>query len=623
LALATLAVYAPVWHHGFLDYDDSGYVSANPRVLAGLTWHSLAWAFNIGYEFNWHPLTWVSHMLDVEVYGLNAGAHHLTNLLLHMVNTILLFEVLRRMTGALGRSAFVAGLFAVHPLHVESVAWIAERKDVLSTLFWMLTLGAYVRYVREARLRRYWIVLLTFALALMAKPMVVTLPFVLLLLDYWPLRRLELGSTQRSSWGNLVWEKWPLFALAAASSIVTLVAQQRGGAVAGLSRVPLDLRLENAMVSYVTYIFKMFWPARLAVFYPYSPPSGWWVIGSMLILLGVSAVAIWAARRHPYLLVGWLWYLGTLVPVIGLVQVGDQPRADRYTYIPLIGLFIMIAWGASHLLSGWSHRPILLPAALIVIAVCSITAHGQVQYWGNSYSLWTRALQVTEGNYLAHNNLGLVLADQGRVDEAVAHYTEALRAKPGYALAHNNLGIALVRQGKIEEAMVHYKEALRINPDYADAHNNLGNALAKQGNSGAAMAQYFEAARIKPDLAEPHNNLGIALASQGRFDEAVAEYSEAIRLRPDYVDAHNNLGVALARQGRLQEAIAHYREALRIRPDYWLAHVSLGNALAAEGKVNEAMVQLTEASRINPGNAMVAKALSDLRSRSGRPGGSP
>ena len=557
LIAANLIVYASLKHHRFVNYDDDEYVTANAVVQSGLTWHGVSWAFTTGHAANWHPLTWLSHMLDVELYGLEPGAHHLTNLLFHIANTLLLFGLLHRMTGALGRSAFVAALFAVHPLHVESVAWLAERKDVLSTLFWMLTIGAYVDYVRRPGPRRYGAVLLFFALGLLAKPMLVTLPFVLLLLDFWPLGRVGMGSNPAGGWAfsregwstmvRLVREKIPLLALAVASSMVTFVIHRRGGAVISLRATAVNLRLENALVSYVAYIGKMLWPARLAVFYPYAQSLPvWWTAAAFLGLMGISVAVIAAGPRRLYLSVGWFWYLGTLVPVIGLIQVGDQAMADRYTYVPLIGLFIVVAWGVPELLARWPLPRIALPAAAgLVILACAITAWGQVQYWEDSTTLWTHTLAVTTENNIAHNNLGVSLADQGKLDNAIAHYSEALRIKPDYANAHNNLGAALADRGKTEEAIAHYSEALRIKPDYADAHINLGVSLAQQGKVDQAIAHFTEALRIQPDSAKAQNDLGVALASQGKVDQAIAHFTEALRIKPDYADAQKNLEFAL------------------------------------------------------------------------------
>ena len=584
LIAANLIVYASLQHHGFVNFDDGDYVGENPMVARGLTWHGVSWAFTTGYASNWHPLTWLSHMLDVQLYGLNPGPHHLTNLLFHIANTLLLFGLLHRTTGALGRSAFVAGLFAVHPLHVESVTWVAERKDVLSTLFAMLTLWAYVAFTRRPSLHRYLAVFLLFALGLMAKPMLVTLPFVMLLLDFWPLGRLAPAlpaSRPAPSRGRAIWvlvrEKVPLLALTVVSSIVTFVVQRRGGSVMSLDAIPLGVRAANALVSYVAYTGKMLWPARLAVFYPYVRPlPGWWVAGASLGLLAVSVAVLWLGPRHPYLPVGWFWYVGTLVPVIGLVQVGSQPIADRYTYVPLIGLFIVVAWGVSDLAIRRPLGRVALPiAAGVVLLACAITARAQLQNWESSKALWEHALAVTTGNNVARNNLGNVLAKQGEFDDAIVQYSAALRIKPDYAFAHNNLGRVLANQGRISEAIEHYSAALRIEPDYADAHNNLGIVLAGQGKLDEAIAHYSRALRAKPDFADAHNNLGIALAKAGRADEAIHEFLEAVRIKPDYPEAHNNLGVVLVSKGRVGEAISQYSEALRLKPDYREARRSL------------------------------------------------
>lgn len=623
LIAVNVAVYAPVVHHEFTNYDDPEYVRLNPHLSGGLTWRNISWALTTGYQSYWHPLTWMSHMLDVQLYGLNPGPHHATNLLLHIANTILLLGLLHRMTGALGRSAFVAGLFAVHPLQVESVAWVSERKTLLSTLLWMLTLWAYVDYARRPRFARYLIVLFLFALGLMAKPMLVTLPFVLLLLDYWPLRRVPLGtppSENQRPVSQLVLEKLPLLALAITSSVVTIVTQQRVGAVAGLDVLPLSSRIANALVAYTAYLGKMLWPARLAVFYPFQTLPAWQVAGAVAVLVVVSALVLRAAARHSYLLVGWLWFLGTLVPVIGLVQAGTQSMADRYAYIPFIGLFIMVAWGVPDLLAArraiaatksrsdattgrggdWGDaaknrrglrrmplREVALPvAAALVILLCAIRAAGQVRYWQDSSTLWTHALAVTTDNYRAHNNLGNALADQGKVSEAIAQYSEALRILPNFVDAHSNLGIVLADQGRLDEAIAHYREALRGYPGFAEAHLNLG----------------------------------AALASERKIGEAITEYSQALRIRPDYADAHYNLANALASQGKIDEAIAHYREAVSISPGFALAHSNLGMLLARQGKVGQAIPEFSEALRINPNDPTARRALDQLTNRSGGSG---
>jgi len=487
LTIATLAVYWQAGNHEFINYDDITYVTGNPHLQAGFSPEGIIWAFTSGYAGNWHPLTWISHILDIQLYGMDPGRHHLTNVLFHIGNTLLLFLVFRRMTGALWCSAFIAALFALHPLHVESVAWIAERKDVLSTFFWMLTMGAYAWYVERRGFLRYLLVLLFFILGLMAKPMLVTLPFVLLLLDYWPLSRFQFGHQngniviqRKSVVIRLICEKIPLFALAAASCIVTLFAQQSGGAVCSFSAFPINIRIANALVSYVGYIVKMLWPHQLAVLYPYPGMLPWiQVIGACLLLVFISILAFMALKRCPWLIVGWVWYIVTLVPVIGLVQVGSQAMADRYTYVPLIGIFIMIAFGVPELMSGWRYRKIgLSTMAVACLLVLMATTWFQVRYWANSVTLFERALAVTENNYVLHSNLGVTLFSKGKVDEAIDHFHDAMRINPRYAKAHNNLGTALIHKGKVKKAIAHFREALRIRPGYSDAHDNLQKAIS-------------------------------------------------------------------------------------------------------------------------------------------------
>jgi tetratricopeptide (TPR) repeat protein len=629
LIVATVAVYAQVWQHAFVAYDDPKYVTENPIVSAGLTMRGVSWALTTGTDANWFPLTWLTHMLDVQLYGMNPGGHHITNLLLHIVNTLLLFGLLHWMTGALGRSAFVAALFAVHPLHVESVSWVAERKDVLSTSFLMLTLWAYVWYVRQPRMSRYALVLVFFALGLMSKPMLVTLPFLLLVLDVWPLGRMSLGGERSGRSGSvrradqqsvalhLVREKLPLFGLAIASSMVTFLVQRSGGAVVGLDAFPLGLRVANALVSYVAYIAKMLWPTQLAAFYPYptSVPAGL-AAGALVILIGVSVAVVRAGRRYPYLPVGWLWYFGMLLPVIGLVQVGNQALADRYTYVPMIGLFIIVAWGISDLLSRWRYRTTALPiVGALVIAACAITARAQVSVWRNSETLFAHAIDVTRDNHIAQNNLGRVLAGDGKVAEAIEHYKEALRIKPGFATAHTNLGAALMKQGKVDEAIAHFTEGLRIKPDFAEAHSDLAVALVGQGKVDEGIAHYAEAVRLKPDFPEAQSNWALALAGQGKLDDAIVHYNEALRLNPSVADVHNNLGFALASQGKYQDAIAQYKEAVRLKPDFVLAHFNLGISLANLDKRDEAIREFREVLRIAPSNEPARRALEQLGAR--------
>jgi tetratricopeptide (TPR) repeat protein len=583
LAVTTGAVYARACANGFVNYDDGPYVTDNPHVRAGLTAEGLAWAFTTTTMGNWHPLTWLSFQLDATLYGSRAWGFHLTNVLFHVGSTLALFAALVGMTGAPWRSGLVAALFALHPLHVESVAWVAERKDALSTFFGMLALLAYLRYVRRPGPSRYLGVAGLFVLSLMAKPMLVTLPCLLLLLDYWPLGRFDAdrGATAGPR-KRVVAEKIPLLALAAAFSVIALYAQGRGGAVRSLERVPVEARLANALVSYVAYLRKFFWPADLAPFYPHpgSALPFWQVAGAGLLLGAVTALAVWQARRRPYFIVGWLWYLGSLVPVVGIVQVGDQAMADRYTYVPLVGVSLMVSWGLADLATRWQLPP-LLPAvgAAALVAACAALTWVQVGYWHDSTSLWEHACGVTPDNYLAQFNLGHALYEEDRLRAAIQHFSESARVRPGFAAAYNNRGRALFRQGRTADAMRDYAEALRLDPDYADAHNNLAIALLETGKSAEAIEHYQAAVRQDPDNPTRHYNLGLALVRRGELEEGIREFAEAIRLRPGFTMAHNNLGLALAQQGRWRQAVAEFTEALRLQPDYALAHVNLAQVL--------------------------------------------
>jgi len=661
LMALTLAVFWQVQGFEFVRFDDDIYVTENLHVRSGVTREAFFWAFSTTYGNFWHPLTWLSHMLDCELFGLQAGGHHLTNLMLHLANTALLLAVLWKMTRAFWRSLFVAFLFALHPLHVESVAWVSERKDVLSTLFWLLTMAAYARYVGRPGVARYVALLSFFALGLMAKPMLVTLPCVLLLMDYWPLGRLKWprpGLTAARSaevqwpFGRLVWEKIPLFLLAAVASTISIVAQHQGGAAQPLESLPVAIRLANAVVSYVKYMGKLVWPSNLAVYYPYPTTFPvWQVFTAGVILVGITGICVKAVRSHPYLLVGWLWYLGTLVPVVGLIQVGSHAMADRYTYVPLIGLFILIAWGAPALAVPWGRGRVILGilAGIVLLALVAGTWR-QARHWETSISLFTHTLGVTTNNWLVHNHMGMVLKGQGRLEEARGHFLEALKIHPYYAAAHNNLGSTLEKQGRLDEALGHYTTALQINPMVAETQNNLGNVAARQGRFDEALAYYLKALQIKPDYPEAHSNLGLllvdmerfdeavdhyrralqirpldaeihtgladALVSQGRIDEAMEQYFKALQINPGLAGAHNNLGMALARQGQLEKAAAHYTQALRINPDQAETHNNLANVLIRQGRLDEAVSQYREAIRIKPeyakahynlGNVLVTK----------------
>ena len=549
VVLVTLAVYWQVHRHEFVTYDDPKYVTENKQVQAGISWEGVKWAFTAKDASNWHPVTWLSHMLDCELFGLNAGRHHIVNLLFHIANTLLLFFVFYRMTGGYWQCVFVAGLFALHPLHVESAAWAAERKDVLSTFFWLLTILAYVRYAERTSIPRYVLVVVFFVLGLMAKPMLVTLPLVLLLLDYWPLERIGGDKKfRKAAFVGLVIEKIPLLVLAGASSVVTLFAQQK--MVVSLRGLGIYTRAANAFVSYLVYIWKMIWPMQLGVFYPHSKTVAVWQgAGAGLVLAAVTAAAIWYGRRYRYLLAGWLWYIVTLIPVIGIVQVGIQRYADRYTYVPLTGLFIIIAWGMPELLGQWRYKRIVLSfSGAIVLSVLAVCTWFQVGYWRNSVSLYEHAIAVTEGNYLAHNNLGVVLKGQGRIDEAIEHWQEALRIFPRYRDAIINLGGALADKGRYDEAIRYYKDFLKRNEGDCRLYNNLANAFTAKGEVDEAIKCYRKALEFDKNAWEVHYNLGTALIEKGRTAEAIVHFKEAVRIYPQFSQGQASLKQALSSQ---------------------------------------------------------------------------
>jgi protein O-mannosyl-transferase len=646
LALVTIILYWPATGHDFVNYDDPLYVTDNPHVQAGLTWKGLAWAFGRvhGEGTYWHPLTWVSHMADCQVYGLKPWGHHLTSVLLHAANAVLVFFVFRGMTGAFWRCAVLAALFALHPLQVDSVAWVTERKNLLSAFFWLLTTWAYVRYVAvrgakgeqgaEGRTRNtgpgihrpssifYLLSLLLFGLGLMCKPVLVTLPFVLLLLDYWPLGRKAGGRRQKAetgmghvesdatgaaqgqtmSWLRLVREKIPFFVLAAASSLITVMAHHALRMLDSVSKLPLDTRVENALVSYGRYLGKTFWPSRLAVFYPL--PVAWplWeVVTCGLLLLVISGLAFGTVRSRPWLLVGWFWFLGVLVPFSGLVQAGAQAMADRFMYVPAIGIFVAVIWGLHGLVtSGRYQRLLLSVAASAAIVLCLALTRQQLGYWQDSEALFRHELEVAADNDLAHYNLGTALGAKGQIDEAIRQLQTAIRLKPDHVNAHNNLGNALLVKGQINEAIRQFQEALRLKPDYADPHHNLGIGLDKKGQSDEAIRQYQEAIRLKPDYAEARNNLGSALLNKGQIDAAIREFQEAVRIKPEYADAHYNLGVGLHKKGRVDAAITQYQAAIRLNPDSAETHNNLGIALNQQGHTDEAVRQFQEALRLKP-----------------------
>lgn len=614
LIAVNLIIYAPTWQHTFLHYDDPFYVSENAEVSQGLTGHGITWAFTSSHSANWHPLTWLSHMLDVQLFGMRAGPHHIINVLLHIANSLLLFWLLFRTTGALFRSAVVALLFAVHPLHVESVAWIAERKDVLSALFWMLTFHAYISYTRQPLLRRRLILMGVFSLGLMAKPMLVSLPFLLLLFDIWPLHRVGLGPGQIQSWLQLIREKIPLIIIAAVSSVITLIAQSRGGAIQNFNLIPFSSRMVNALAAYASYIGQMLWPNNLAVYYPYTPISVSFAALSIIALIAISITAIRLAKRHPYLLVGWIWYLCALLPVIGLIQVGGQSRADRYTYLPLVGLFIMVAWGIPKIPEGRRYLNIALgSAAIILICALAIVARKQVHYWKNDIELWGHAVQVTPADYFLRSNLGMALVAGRDLEAALDQYGEAMRLKPdysygkwklsdAYAETHNTFGVSLFNKGLWREAMAHYEEALRIKPGMAEAHGNLGTIFAIQGKTAEAVTEFEKALKINPQNPEMQYNMGLILAKQGLTDEAAVHYRKALEIKPRYAEPQKELGDAFLIKGKLNEAIEQYSKALEIKPDFAQAHSNMGFALMYQKRYQDAIAHFSEALRIDPNN---------------------
>jgi tetratricopeptide (TPR) repeat protein len=620
LVLLVSAAYWSVLRNDFVNYDDNVYVTGNPRVQQGLTGQNIVWAFSTTEAEFWHPFTWLSHMGDCEFYGLNPFGHHLTNLLLHLANTLLLFFALKRLTGGLWRSSVVAALFALHPLHVESVAWVAERKDLLSALFFFLALWAYARFVEERRgsiqysvfsfqkqagTRWYWSAVGFFLCGLMCKPMIVTLPFVLLLLDLWPLQRIKLNTEYLGRLSGdllpLLREKALFFLLAFVGSITTFLIQHTRGNLGGVAEFPIGLRLANALVSYVRYLGKTFWPADLAVFYPY--PHGWqalYVAGTAVLLVVISAIALGQVQRRAYLAVGWFWYVGTLIPVIGLVQVAHHAMADRYTYLPLIGIFIMLVWLIAETTSCWRLRQLVLaPIAAAILVACLMSTHFQLQYWRNSEELSRHALRVTSGNYVAHNNLGNVLQAAGKSEQALVHYTAALEIKTNFAAAQSNLGLLLLSEGRTNESAAHFAAAIRSEPRSAMAHFLLAELLDQQGNGPDAFAHCLEALRLRPDFPEACNELGCLFAAQNKWNEAGQLFLRATQIEPRFAEAHNNLGSALLNFGKLQEATDEFGLALRLKPDYADAQCNLGKALYYQHRGTEAAQHFAAALNAN------------------------
>ena len=616
LALAALvfAAFQPALNNGFVGYDDPDYVTSNLTVQQGLKWAGIKWAFTSTDAANWHPLTWLSHMLDVQLFGLNPAGHHLTSILLHALSSVLLFLTLRTVTGSTWRSLIVAALFGLHPLRAESVAWVAERKDALSTVFWFLTMLAYARYVRalaagnrEAR-TYYALTLLCFACGLMAKPMLVTLPFALLLLDFWPLKR-----TEQKKVTSLILEKVPLFLLSLASCVVTFFVQRTAGAVNEYTSV--GYRLSNAVIALIRYLGKIFWPTDLAFFYPH--PNKWpalLVAGAVVLLVVISVLAVRLRQRHPALLVGWCWFLGTLVPVIGLVQVGQQSIADRYTYIPSVGILIAVTWGIGALATRVPQSRATLGIAAGVAALCCLVlTRQQARVWKSTESLCRHAIAVVPGNYLAHDMLGAALEKRGANTEAMREHLLALEIKPDYADAYNNLAVALQHQGKLAKAVEHYQRALQLRTRYPEAHFNLAVALESAGQFDNAATEYSRAIAQRPNYADAHYNLGLLHGRLGRLDKAVASFQTALRINPNLADAHNNLGVIFDRMGQFNQAIQHYQQAIIVKPDHARTHFNLGVALTRIGQLNVAANAFETALQLKPDYAEARTNLAAVR----------
>jgi tetratricopeptide (TPR) repeat protein len=605
IVLATLTVYGQVQTHDFINFDDPTYVTENNTVRQALTADGFRWAFSLDdkQETYWHPLTWLSHMLDVQLHGLAAGRHLLTNVFLHICNSLLLFYILRRMTDPWWPSVLVALLFALHPLNVEAVAWVTERKSVLSAFFWMLSLLAYHRYTRQPNPARYLLIVLSCSLGLMAKPMLVTLPLVFLLLDYWPLGRLgpekSRGQPQLSRLMLLTAEKIPFLLLSAGSIWVSTLSLQRHDNFISLTAVPLGVRIGNALTAYIGYMKKMILPYNLSVFYPYPkmiPP--WQIAGAVIIVAGISVAAVRCCRRQPYLLVGWLWYLGTLVPALGLVQAGLWPAmADRFAYIPMIGLWIMIAWGSyAFVIQKRYHASGAAVAVIVILSLMAATGL-QVGYWKNSTELFEQALRVNTQNALAHNNLGVALRKKGRIADAIAHYDAALRLKPGYPAAHHNLGLALMRVGQIDEAIVHFRKALKLKPDFKTAHKSLQIALASRRAMTEKIIEIRAALQRTPDNHALHYQLGNLYDQAGDQANAITHYQSAVKIRPDFSQALNNLAILYAINGEFDKAISALQRMVSLRPLDPLVHYMMASVLARQNKVDESIDWLQSAVR--------------------------
>jgi Flp pilus assembly protein TadD len=582
LILAIVMIYGQVGSFGFVDWDDGSYVTKNLYVQKGLSEEGFIYAFSTSHGGSWHPVTWLSHMLDSELYGLNPAGHHYTNIIFHIANSLFLFFILFRMTGALWRSAFVAALFAVHPLHVESVAWVSERKDVLSTFFGLLMIGSYYRYTKTPDLKNYLLVIIFLSMGLMSKSMLVSFPFVLLLVDFWPLKRIQLKNNSGlrledpARYGfkgiyQLVVEKIPLFVIAFIICVLTFFIQRSDGVMASLEVLPLKTRISNAIISYVSYIFKAIWPHNLSYYYPYSIGTfpAWYIYGAAFLILSVLLWSIYLSKQYPYVIVGLFWYFVTLVPVIGLVQVSDQAMADRYTYIPLIGLFIVIAWGVPDILKEWNYRKIFLcVSAVIILSSLTISSFVQTKHWKNSIALFENAVKINENNSHALSNLITALIKNGKYDNAFFYLSRAVKRDPQKTYLRMNLATVLFLQAKPDEAISQYRKILQTETKNADVYYNLAYVLSTKGKFDEAVSLYNEALRIDPKYAKAHYYLGDIKLEQGKLKEAFSHFAKAIKIKSDYVQSYNKLGVILLKQGKLDKAKVFFSKALQLDPNF-------------------------------------------------------
>lgn len=606
LAATSLVIYWNVGNYEFINFDDNSYVWNNPYVKQGLTLNNIQWAFNLSGNSEdqnyWHPLAWISHMIDCQLFGLDAGKHHLVNLSIHILNSLLLYIVFFHMTGAMWQSAFVAALFSAHPLNVDSVAWIAERKNLLSTLFWLMTMLAYVYYSRRPSIYRYILVFTVMAAGLLAKPMLVTLPCVLLLLDFWPLGRLRLPFSGQETAGvkpfhgstpvHLIAEKIPLLVLSLFSIIASMVSLQNQNQIVSEHIAPMSLRVENAIVSYVKYIAKIAWPTDMTIYYPFPEAIPLWQVTGALILLAAAFGAVFfSLRKAPYLSIGWLWFIGTLSPIIGIVQGGLWPEmADRWTYVPAIGLFVMTSWGGAAIVKKYSIKPAIAAIlAFFILIPFILIAKNQTSHWQNSITLFSHSLEAGEDNEVARYNLGEGLGKKEKFDEAIIQYIEALKINPRLAKAHNNIGRILADKEQTDEAITRFRQALAIDPSLIEAHMNLGRALGNKGLTDESLAQFALALKIDPDKSEIYEDMGKAVAKKKLFDQAIDYFNHAIKMNPRSANAINGLGNAFAEKGDLDEAINKFHAVLKIDPDYKEVHNNLANALVRKGKLDEAL----------------------------------